>query len=58
MEDIMIARKSELLLLRLEPSLKSRLIIQAKREGMSAAAIIRMAVRAYLDANAKNGRKR
>lgn len=57
MQDTTVTLKNAPMLIRFEPSLKERLVERATKEGMSASAIIRMAVRAYLDAP-KNGRKR
>ena len=49
MKDTIIVKKDALLLVRFEPSLKDRIVKESKKEGMPAAAIIRIAVRAYLD---------
>ena len=47
--DNVIIKKDAPFLVRLEPSLKEKLLQRAKLEGMSAAAIMRMALRAYVD---------
>ena len=49
MKDTIIVKKDALLLVRFEPSLKDRIVKQAKKEVMTAAAFIRIAVRTYLD---------
>lgn len=54
-EDRVIVIKSEPLLVRFEPSLKKEIAKRAEKEGMSEAAIVRMAVRAFLDPS--KGRK-
>lgn len=48
-QDTIIVRKDKPFMVRLEGSLKSELLRQSVREGVSAAAIIRMALRAYLE---------
>jgi hypothetical protein len=58
MEDVIRITKSEVFIVRLEPSLKKAVVERAKREGMSAAAIIRMSVRAFIDSDKKNGKHR
>lgn len=47
-KDTVIIKRDAPLLVRFEPSLKLRLHAAAEHEGMSAAAIVRMAVRAWL----------
>jgi hypothetical protein len=53
MEDHIIVRKDAPFLVRMEPSLRQRLLDKADCEGMSAAALVRSAVRHYLDPDAK-----
>ncbi|HYR45040.1 MAG TPA: hypothetical protein VER98_18560 [Terriglobia bacterium] len=48
-DDRIITIKSEPLLVRFEPSLKKEIAKRAEKEGMSEAAIVRMAVRAFLE---------
>jgi hypothetical protein len=47
-QDNIIVKKDAPFLVRFEPTLKDAVLRRAKREGMSAAAIIRMALRAFL----------
>ena len=48
-KDIITIQKSDHIMFRLEPSLKGKVEEHARRNGMSAAAVIRMAVRAFIE---------
>jgi predicted transcriptional regulator len=58
MEDtIKVIKNASPLLVRMEPSLKAALDRKAQQEGMSAAAIMRMALRAFLEPPKRAGKK-
>lgn len=48
-EDYIIVRKDAPMLIRFEPSLKRQIVELAEREGCSAAALVRGAVRIYIN---------